>query len=432
MPFTLPDFSDDSAVWTQIFGQPPPDPSRIEAVGDVLPDRFRYKVGMGRAPPKTMVFFRLASSKSTPFPLVKALAELGRLVLGQLVPKHERTGGVRARDGRAWEYLVTAYVDNSVTMEDAWHDIPPTDRDRLMSEVQKAVLSLRSLSRDDRRVQDILPDLPARGIGGGTEYGQRFFTDVTSLLHGLLAAQQPHVQPKHVSITTDETSGDVIVRAENLPAPAETRLTRQDCRRLLDRHVHYGHMDLEPRNILLRASDAKCAYQLAAIIDWEMAGFYPDGLEEMHKTTGFGFCSVVWDWYDGYMNCCAAPASRDPSVVRWMEAVYLIRTSTERDLSSISKRLWVGYREKLEIEYEAMQMRMVRRKGASSSTTYSLAGFEDWQSQRLAQIYSKNEARGGGLAAEEAPGRTRERPKEGDTQGRKEVTRRREVAGDIA
>ncbi|KAI9813040.1 MAG: hypothetical protein M1826_002557 [Phylliscum demangeonii] len=389
MPFTLPDFGDDVAVWTQIFGQPLPDPSLIEAVGDILPGRCRYKVGVGGAQPETMVFFRLACSESTPFKLVKALADIGTLVLGRLVPKHERTGDVRGRDGRTWEYLITEYVDNSVTMEDVWQDIQPNDRERLMSEVQKAVISLRSISRDDPRVQGILPDLQVQGMGGGTEYEQRFLNDVPSLLHGLLASQHPHIQPKHVSIMTDETAGEIIVRAGNLPSPAETRLTSQDCRELLERYVHFGHMDMEPRNILLRATNAKDEYQLAAIIDWEMAGFYPDGLEEMHKTTGFGFCSIVWDWYDAYVDFCASQPWRDPTVLRFMEAVYLIRTSTELDLSSISKRLWVAYREKLEIEYDRVRMRMVRRQGASSRTAYSRAWFDDWQSKSLEQIYSK-------------------------------------------
>ncbi|KAI9807257.1 MAG: hypothetical protein M1826_004573, partial [Phylliscum demangeonii] len=389
MPFTLPDFGDDIALWTQIFGQPLPDPFLIEAVGDILPDRCRYKVSVGRAQPETMVFFRLAYSESTPLKLVKALADVATLVLGHLVPKHERTGDVRAQDGRAWEYLITEYVDQSVTMEDVWPDLQPSDRERLMSEVQTAVISLRSISRDDVRVQDLLPDLPIQGMGGGTEYGQRFRQDVPSLLHGLLVSQFPHVQPKHVSVMTDETSGEITVRADNLPTPSETRLTNQDCRVLLDRYVHFGHMDMEPRNILLRATNAKAGYQLAAIIDWEMAGFYPDGLEEMHKTTGFGACSIVWDWYDAYMNSCASPASRDPSVVKLMEAVCLIRISTELDFSGISKHLWVAYREKLEIEYDPMQMRMVRRQGASSSTSYSRAWHEEWESQSLEQYLSK-------------------------------------------
>jgi hypothetical protein len=48
---------------------------------------------------------------------------------------------------------------------------------------------------------------------------------------------------------------------------------------------------MEPRNILLRKDSSAISgdsYKLVAIIDWEMAGFYPDGLEDMQKTAGFG------------------------------------------------------------------------------------------------------------------------------------------------
>ena len=136
-------------------------------------------------------------------------------------------------------------------MEVVWENIQPDNRERLMSKVQQAVMHLRSISRGDERVRSILPDLPIGGMGGGTDYGQHyFFKDVTSMLHGLVASQFPHIQHKQVSVT-DGASGEIIVRAGNLPTPAKIRLTSQDCRSLLDRHVHFGHMDMEPRNILL-------------------------------------------------------------------------------------------------------------------------------------------------------------------------------------
>jgi hypothetical protein len=124
-----------------------------------------------------------------------------------------------------------------------------------------------------------------------------------------------------------------------------------------------------------------------------MAGSYPDGLEDMHKTTGFAFCSVLWDWYDGYMNLCAIQHPRDQSVVRFMEAVHLIRTSTELQFKGISKWLWVEYREILELEYDPKKMRMIRRTGASRTSEYSTESLLEWQSKRLDRILeNKNQS----------------------------------------
>lgn len=72
-----------------------------------------------------------------------------------------------------------------------------------------------------------------------------------------------------------------------------------------------------------------------------------------------------------------------------MEAVHLIRTSTELQFKSISKRLWVECREILELEYDPKIMRKVRRPGASSTSEYSTKSLLEWQSERLDSILEK-------------------------------------------
>ena len=388
MGLNLPDFRSDAAVWSQIFGNTPVDLSRIEAVADVLPERCRYKIEM--TPPKNtqIVFFRLASSASTSLKLVKALAEIGSLALGDLIPKHSTTGYVRSFDGQEWEYLISEFIDNSMTMEAFWEDIQPDNKKRLIQEIQEAIIRLRKISRDDERVKNILSDITTKTIGGGTYYGQHFFLDVITMLRGIISTQFPNIQPKQVSAVTEPESGDSIIKATNLSEPM-IRLSNQDLTSLLERHVHFSHMDMEPRNILLQKDPTAISdnrYNLTAIIDWEMAGFYPDGVEDMLKTTGFGSSSIIWDWYDAYMNFCAIQPPRHPSVVRLMETIRFIRTSTELQFRGISKRLWVAYREKLELEYDAEQMRMVRRAGASTSSEFGVQSFKEWGSECLERI----------------------------------------------
>lgn len=89
------------------------------------------------------------------------------------------------------------------------------------------------------------------------------------MLHGMITTDFPGIQPKQVSLVTEEESGEVIAEAKNISKPA-IRLSRQDLSSLLDHHVHFSHMDMKPRNILLRKDPAALSrdqYELAAIID---------------------------------------------------------------------------------------------------------------------------------------------------------------------
>ncbi len=60
----------------------------------------------------------------------------------------------------------------------------------------------------------------------------------------------------------------------------------------LQRHVVFCHNDLEPRNILIRETSPtegkSPRYELVAVIDWEMANFYPFAYEYGVKDTILG------------------------------------------------------------------------------------------------------------------------------------------------
>jgi hypothetical protein len=136
-------------VWAQIFGDGTLDLSRIEVVGDVLHDRCRYKIDTTPPEPKQIVFFRLASSSRSSLQLVKKIAEIGSLSLGDRITKHGATGHVHLPDGEEWEYLVTEFIENSMTMEAVWEQILPENREQLIREIREAVICLRRMSRDD-------------------------------------------------------------------------------------------------------------------------------------------------------------------------------------------------------------------------------------------------------------------------------------------
>jgi hypothetical protein len=131
-------------------------------VGDVLPDRCRYKIDTTPPEPKQIVFFRLASSSRSSLQLVKKLAEIGSLSLGDRIPKHGATVHVHSPDGQEWEYLVTEFIDNSMTIEAVWEKILPENREQLIREIQEAVICLQRMSRNDERVRNILSDITTK------------------------------------------------------------------------------------------------------------------------------------------------------------------------------------------------------------------------------------------------------------------------------
>lgn len=57
-------------------------------------------------------------------------------------------------------------------------------------------------------------------------------------------------------------------------------------------------MDLEPRNIVVREKQGNTSgYEVAGIIDWEMASFFPSAFEQIFKDSQCGSLSAYFDWY---------------------------------------------------------------------------------------------------------------------------------------
>lgn len=124
-------------------------------------------------------------------------------------------------------------------------------------------------------------------IRGGRAYNEhRSFLTSEDLLRDLLADEN---KKKGVSVAWPFAG-----RKPQLSTSSELGSSEK-------RHVHFIHGDLVPRNLLVRqrqqtattGTQTSAWYDLAAVIDWEMAGFYPDGLDDMHQTTNFGTRALI-------------------------------------------------------------------------------------------------------------------------------------------
>jgi hypothetical protein len=98
---------------------------------------------------------------------------------------------------------------------------------------------------------------------------------------------------------------------------------------------------LEPRNILVRPHllhDGSTEYQIVAIIDWEMSGFFPFSYEYITKDFFLGNSNLYFSWYALFKER-AAPMVPMTSLPRchalFMEGINLIHYSRERERCTV-------------------------------------------------------------------------------------------------
>ena len=267
----------------------------------------------GKWPGKVVVRLELPSSLS--LRTVSTLQRVAALAIPEAVPAVLHTGTAKADDGREFEFSVSAFVADAVTLETVWDDLTDRQQSNIMDSVVDAMRRLQKLDLAQDSVQDILkeggilkttageggvsPSNPNSVALGNREIG--FFNDVPGLLRGIIA---DNGVSKKVTLTLGQ-NGILIATATDarrIP-PKPLRIGPQDLE-LLQRQAVLCHNDLEPRNLLVRPvrvvrDDGSSAqgYDLAAIIDWEMAGFFPFAYEYYNKDALLGSSNISFSWY---------------------------------------------------------------------------------------------------------------------------------------
>ena len=191
-----------------------------------------------------------------------------------------------------------------VTLEQAWDQMSSDNRASVTAAVVEAVSKLQGARLGDDRVQTIL----RRALG---DDGERVLDKavmggpLTGFLDdgpALLAAIEQRWKLRERSFHTTQPGPDeglVITSAfEDL---GSVTVTKSDMERWPQEAV-FCHNDLTPRNIMLRprgddGGGAGTRYELAAIIDWELAGFYPPSYQVALQDTYLGTGNMRPDFY---------------------------------------------------------------------------------------------------------------------------------------
>ncbi|QPC69305.1 hypothetical protein HYE68_000057 [Fusarium pseudograminearum] len=240
------------------------------------------------------VLVRLESS-SDHFATVAALQKLASSQLPDLVPQVLDVGTTFTAQGQRIEYSVTEFVSDAVTLEQEWDKLDGPAQKDLMNSIIAAISKLQTLALDSDHVHKILEGTPYYCDGkmsliGSPELG--FHADMKVFLANLAG----DAAPTETNFSATSSSNSFVVESQ-LEIVDRVELTSADLDEL-QKYVVFCHDDLEPRNILIRRDgthDGK--WRLAAIIDWEMAGFFPFAYEYGHKDAVLGSSNLHFSYY---------------------------------------------------------------------------------------------------------------------------------------
>ncbi|KAJ5950051.1 hypothetical protein N7454_001635 [Penicillium verhagenii] len=213
-------------------------------------------------------------------------------------------GTVTTLDAQKVNYLVTEYLTGTILLEDIWNALNETDQLELVESIISAVNKLQKLGG----VNDVSEYLMATPyitnndtpitIGGP---GIGYFRDIKDLL-----------KSKYDDI-------------------GQIELSHSDLDEL-QRHVVFCHNDLEPRNILVRESPSG-NYELAGIIDWEMAGFFPFAYEYGLKDTILGSNNLYFSWYALFKKRASYLLPQTECHTKLIRAIRIIEKSKKRGMA---------------------------------------------------------------------------------------------------
>ncbi|KAI1159189.1 kinase-like domain-containing protein [Nemania serpens] len=261
--------------------------------------------------------------------MVAAMQEIAATCIPGLVPKTLQIGNVVNEQGREFQYSTIEFIEG-ITLEEVWAHMTEEDRRSITTAIVEALSKLHSLRLSDAKVQTILhrvlgeesEEVARKAVFGGPFTG--FLNDGPSLLHSieqdskLLApfyTIHSILNPKGLVIKSNfEDLGTAIVNDSHMEHWAKEAV--------------FCHNDLTPRNLIVQSNespDGNTSYKLAAIIDWERAGFYPPSyelsLQDTYLSGGNRHISFYFLLKEG-MKDIVPPSPSQVSLLRAMELLF--------------------------------------------------------------------------------------------------------------
>ncbi|KAJ0163475.1 hypothetical protein CTA2_2920 [Colletotrichum tanaceti] len=269
---------------------------------------------------------------------VAAFQKLAHDHLLDLVPPVVSGGTTTTADGTQVDYAVSEYCTGAIPLEDVWGTLDQENQMRLMDSVVCAVEKVQAINISSS-IQNLGPQ-SNDALVGGPQLG--YFPNIGQLLDGILRASDLERR----NCTLSEVDGGIVLKSD-FEDIGQAELTRADLDDLKG-HVVFCHNDLEPRNILVRRvteSNSPC-YDLAAIVDWEMAGFFPFAYEYGIKDNVLGSSNLSFSWYSLFKERTSHLLPQNACHERFIRALGVIdeskRNGMARNVGVQFQKKWVA------------------------------------------------------------------------------------------
>ncbi|KAH7363626.1 kinase-like domain-containing protein [Plectosphaerella cucumerina] len=237
---------------------------------------FKAVPDAAEATPKVVRLVRM-NKRPSRFQVVSAMQQIAAIVIPNLAPQISRTGTAANQQGELFEFCVMDYMEG-VPLVQVWEQMPAEDQETVVAALIEALRLLHTLRLFDDKVQAILQtgNVPPGAVMGGPSTG--FLEDGPSLLQ---AVTEKLRLKSAFHTSTDTTCPDGVVIQSDFSDLGSVTLEDTTMGRWANEAV-FCHNDLNPGNVIVRPShtvDGTTRYCLAAIIDWELSGFYPPSYE---------------------------------------------------------------------------------------------------------------------------------------------------------
>ncbi|KXH34118.1 hypothetical protein CSIM01_07120 [Colletotrichum simmondsii] len=293
--------------------------------------------------------------EATQFATVSAMQQVASIVIEELIPETCQIGVANnARDKRVL-FSVTEFVEGE-TLEKAWEQMSEENQRSVVAALVEALRKLHSIRIRDflNRIQCFLAKnelfrasgpsgehiLAGAEVMGGPSTGFFASKDGLSFVGAIAKRWELSGRPFHTTATTE--SGDVVIQSDysDLGYVKVGKSSMEEWYR----EAVLCHNDLNPCNIIVsRPSDSNSAshsnprngtsdYELSAIIDWELSGFYPPSYELSLQDTYLSGANRLFSFYSLLKSQMKEIVSRSPSQISLLQAMQLLFESRQRRL----------------------------------------------------------------------------------------------------
>lgn len=280
------------------------------------------------------------NENSRRFTTIAAIQQIAATIIPNLVPQTLQVGKAKNAQGRMFHFSVVELVEGHL-LEDVWHQMSAEEQGSVVAELVEALEKLHSVRLRDNfkkilgemlreEGDEVLKSFEQPGVFGGP------FTGFLNSGHALLCSvvERRKLKKPFCRMELDVNSREIRIQS-SFEELGSTILSYSDIDKWPGEAV-LCHNDFTPRNLILQSrasSGGKFKYNLAGIIDWEFAGFYPASYELSLQDTYLSGANRHISFYLLLKEHMKKSVPRSSSQIVLLQAMELIFESQQRWLS---------------------------------------------------------------------------------------------------